>query len=345
MIWMSICRFVRSSLALAVILLAVVVTQLVPKPAEAQIACPGVIVNPITDICWECAFPITLGGVAIVPSAGSVVDTVNPSSPVCYCGTPIPRIGITAGFWEPVRLLDASRKAGCFPNLGISIPLGTTRQGRTAAGGSGADATFMHSHYYIFPVWVLLEALVDVACLDPGNVFDIAWVSELDPTWNDDKLAFLLHPESALFGNPIAQAACTADCVAATAGLPLTELFWCAGCQGGMYPMSGNVAPHVGGVQAALLASQRMLYKLHRQLIAWGSYGQGALCQRFPMPIMDKRQYRLQLTRPLPMTVPFLSCNPPGRSSTHYEWRGGEFPGGGESWGFLLWRKRNCCLL
>ena len=84
---------------------------------------------------------------------------------------------------------------------------------------------------------------------------DIAWASELDPAWLDDELSFLLNPEAALFANLPAQAACAADCTTSSAGLPLDALFWCAGCQGGMYPLTGNVAAHVGGVQASLLAA------------------------------------------------------------------------------------------
>ena len=41
-------------------------------------------------------------------------------------------------------------------------------------------------------------------------------------------------------------------------------MFWCAGCQGGMYPLTGNVAPMSAGVQASLLAAQRLVYRLHR---------------------------------------------------------------------------------
>ena len=51
---------------------------------------------------------------------------------------------------------------------------------------------------------------------------DIAWTSELDPAWLDDELSFLLNPEATLFANLPAQAACAADCAAASsAGLPL----------------------------------------------------------------------------------------------------------------------------
>ena len=101
--------------------------------------------------------------------------------------------------------------------------------------------------------------------LPGGRRLDIAWTSELDPAWLDDELSFLLNPEAALFANLPAQAACAADCAAASAGLPLDPMFWCAGCQGGMYPLTGNVAAHVGGVQASLLAAQRLVYRLHRR--------------------------------------------------------------------------------
>ena len=54
--------------------------------------------------------------------------------------------------------------------------------------------------------------------------------------WHDDETAFFLNPEAAIFGNPIAQASCATDSIAATAGFPIDALFWCAGCQGSMYP-------------------------------------------------------------------------------------------------------------
>ena len=82
-----------------------------------------------------------------------------------------------------------------------------------------------------------------------------------------------------------------------------------------MYPLTGNVAAHVGGVQASLLASQRLLYRLHRAGLAWGTFGSGALCGRYPMPIMQKSQYRWQMTQPVPAVDPFTGCNPTGRSS------------------------------
>ena len=161
----------------------------------------------------------------------------------------------------------------------------------------------------MYPLLSWIGVLLDLGCLEGGGL-DIAWASELDPAWLDDELSFLLNPEAALFANLPAQAACAADCAASSVGLPLDPLFWCAGCQGGMYPLTGNVAAHVGGVQASLLASQRLLYRLHRAGLAWGTMGSGALCGRYPMPIMQKSQYRWQMTQPVPAVDPLTGCNP-----------------------------------
>lgn len=53
---------------------------------------------------------------------------------------------------------------------------------------------------------------------------DIAYLSEVDPLWNDSTLSMLINPEAALFGNLIAQGACAADAAAASAGLPLAVI-------------------------------------------------------------------------------------------------------------------------
>ena len=312
--------------------------------ASAQ-SCTGRFVNPVTDVCWECLFPISIGPIRIGAAAGAP-DTPNPGSPICFCGSPIPRIGLSLGVWEPARLIDASRAPWCFPNLGGltidgGLPAGRGRTG--TSGGDGAQGSTWHVHYYVYPLLSWIGALIDLGCLEGGGL-DIAWISELDPTWRDDELSFLLNPEAALFADIPAQAACAADCAAASAGLPLDPLYWCAGCQGAMYPLTGNVGAHVGGVQASILAAQRLVFRLHRTLLTWGTSGSAALCGRYPMPIMKKSQYRWQMTQPVPATSALTGCNPTGRSTVLWESLR-ELPVAGENFGFLLWRKRNCCLL
>ena len=82
----------------------------------------------------------------------------------------------------------------------------------------------------------------------------------------------------------------------------------------------------------------------HRAGVAWGTSGSAALCGRYPMPVMKKSQYRWQMTQPVPATTPRAGCNPTGRSSVLWESLR-ELPVSGESFGYLLWRKRSCCLL
>ena len=65
--------------------------------------CKGEFINPITDICWECLFPITIGSIELKGS--DKPNTKNPSSPVCLCiKGKVPLPGITGGFWEPARM-------------------------------------------------------------------------------------------------------------------------------------------------------------------------------------------------------------------------------------------------
>ena len=91
-----------------------------------------------------------------------------------------------------------------------------------------------HVHYYVYPLLSWIGALLDLGCMESGGL-DIAWVSELDPTWNDEELAFLLNPEAVLFTGLPAQAACAADCAAASAGLPLD------GCSGARVVRAGCI--------------------------------------------------------------------------------------------------------
>ncbi|MBV1692243.1 TraU family protein [Novosphingobium sp. G106] len=309
-------------------------------------SCTGKFVNPVTDVCWSCLFPLSVGGLHIFPSLAGRPDTGNPALPICLCGSPIPRIGIAMGFWEPVRLADVSVKPWCFVNLGgkriaPGFDIGYGKARRTPDGPNTGSK--WHVHWYMYPLLYWMEVLTDMACLEQAS-FDIAYVTEIDPLWQDDTLTALINPEVAIFANPIAQAACAADCASATVHLPLDPLFWCAGCQGPMYPMNGNVSAHIGHVQASRLALSRFSYKMHRMGIAWGTMGGEGLCKKYLMPIMKKQQYRFQAVNPSPMVKGRWACPPIG-SSDLKPGSGNTYPAVGEDMGYLVWRKRNCCVL
>lgn len=306
-------------------------------------SCHGHFINPITDLCWRCMFPISIGQSQVV--AGDVPDTKNLSGPICSCGDPVPRMGIKVGFWEPARMVDVTRTPFCFVGLGgkkfdVDIQVG---QGTIDTDESGGDTAYYHVHWYLSPMIYILNLLLDFVCLETGG-FDIAYVSELDPTWQDEELAFLLNPEAAFFANPVAQAACAADCIAASSRLPMDALFWCAGCHGSLYPFSGRVQNHIGGIQSSLLLAERLTYKLHRMGALWGSIGEQALCGMYPMPIMRKSQYRSQLLFPKADTTAKPCCHPYGKN-TQLWGSGKSFPVKGEDFSYMIWRKRHCCAL
>src|SRR5689334_19680521 len=111
-----------------------------------------------------------------------------------------------------------------------------------------------------------------------------------------------------------------------------------------MYPVNGNVPAHVDHVQASRLALTRFAFKLHREGLAWGTMGSAGLCNKYLMPVLRKQQYRVQMTNPIPTVFGPGSCGPLG-GSTLLPTTGRAFPVIGEDMGYLVWRKRNCCVL
>lgn len=321
--------------------------------ASLQEQCVGKFLNPISDICWSCLFPITIGGFSLV-SSSKFKDTENPTSPLCLCRrdhNPIPMPGITIGFWEPLRIIEATRTPFCLVSLnglklGSSLDNGGFKQYRNES--DKRSSAYYHVHYYIYPVLALLNLIMDFGCMSMGS-YDLGYMSEFDPSHKNDALANFLHPETFLLANPAAQAACTVDCTETTKEkMPIDSLFWCSGCQGSIYPFTGTVSSHVGGVATSSLLATRQIAKLHRMGLAKKTTSNNAaingdICESRYASRIPKSQYRLQMTYPRANVNGEYSCNPIGMLDALYS-SGREFPYSGEDFVYLLWRKRNCCL-
>jgi conjugal transfer pilus assembly protein TraU len=319
--------------------------------AAGQATCYGRYVNPITDLCWECIFPISIGGYSY---SGGQEDIENPSDPICYCPISFPpyyRVGLEVGFWEPSRLIESTRTPFCFPALGGYYMNNSSYKPPGGRAFNGHDKvvrdSFYQVHMYINPVLYYLELIVDEQCVEVGS-YDLSYMSEYDSEWHSDELTAIIEPEAPLFANIVAIAACSADCVAASIGFGLKELFWCSGCNGPVYPMNGNVSVHVGGVQASTMLVHRTLAKMHRLMIAWQWWGAGAVCQGHPAPLMDKRGYKTQMVYPIAETggtdgTGYRCCHPLGRT-TQIWGMGREYPIKGEDFAYQIFRKRNCCM-
>ncbi len=308
--------------------------------------CEGNFVNPITDICWDCLFPISIGNMNVV--SADYPDTKNPSVPIEICleGV-IPRVGLNIGFWEPFAMTDVTPVPYCMVNLGgFKMDVGNAGHGGKQARDSASPGSFYYVHWYKYPLMLWLNIITSLGCMHGGD-FDIAYLTELDPMWNDDELSFVINPEAVLFGNPIAQAACAADAAKAQVGLPIDKLFWCAGTQGSMYPFTGRVAHEKGPINAAVLLSERMNFKLHRQLLIQDSSPEdgggfdGPICSQHFKPIMPKSRYRYQMTNTVPAAD---KCYQFGHDVM--SWEAGKIkPSSGDCFGFVIYKKRNCTFL
>ena len=305
-------------------------------------ACSGHFINPITDICWRCLFPLSLGSAHLV--SGDNPDTPNPTSPmqVCTKGS-VTRVGLAIGYWEPFAAVDVTQSPYCLVNLGgvkLNIGIGDVN-GAVETPASGTSGAFYQVHWYKYPLMAWLNILTSSACLQGGD-YDVGYLSELDPAWGDDALNFLINPEAALFANPIAQSACVADAVASFKGHGIDRLFWCMGAQGSSYPLTGHVSYEYAFLQNTTLMAERLAYKLHRVGLIQDSSGEnGAVCSEHYQVILPKSRYRYELVNP---HADANSCHAFGHSVT--TWQSGKVrPDDKANAGFIIWRKRNCVFL
>ena len=146
-------------------LFALVLALVMANPAQAGSNCHGRFANPITDICWSCLFPLSIGGVSLMSDGQP--DISNPASPICTCPNP-PRIGLGIGYWEPVRMVDVTRTPFCLVGLGgISVDPGVSvPRGAQVGHDSQTRSSFYHAHWYTNPILTWLEVLLDFTCLE-----------------------------------------------------------------------------------------------------------------------------------------------------------------------------------
>lgn len=317
--------------------------------------CRGRFINPVTDVCWSCLFPVKLGSAITLPSPkGTLPDAATNASPICACGRGIKRrVGVNMSYWEPVRTAEIVSEPGCSPTMG-GVSFGNPTHagaGITSAkkaskkglrDGSHRLTSFYHVHWFVTPWLFLMETLLDSSCLETSP-FDLAYLSELDPLWNDSIASFVLSPEAALFANPVAQAACITDCVAASAGLPINALFWCAGCQGSLYPLTGWMSGQSTPASRWMLLTERFATKLAREGLLLSQVGRDGQCGPVFQPILRKDVWRFQFVHPDGVESRKENgacCRPWGRTVS-LDAR--VLPPQGSDGAVLLWSRKDCC--
>ncbi len=296
------------------------------------------VINPITDVCWKCLFPIHIAGANVTPQ---YKDSLPHGKSLCYCSGLPPKAGVPLSFWEPANLIEVTRTPYKLSALGgVSISKGDIRKkGAVSHVGESGKTSFYNVHYYTFPVLSWLDFLSDFSCLESGSM-ELAYMSEFDPFWNDDEWSYIVQPEAALFATQAAHLSCIADCSAASLDKSLDKLFWCAGCSGSLYPFIGHIPHHLGGIQGSYLVLQRLLAKLHSMGMMWG-YKKDAYCEKTAFPRLVKSQYKTQLV--FPNTSPQSTCHALGKSDLIWGSLR-SYPYKGEDFVYLLWRRKHCCL-
>ena len=328
-----------------------------PPKKECKSSFPDI----VNDICWDCMYPIRVGGKVIlkadnmpdnVQEITSNPDDYTPGEYICDCEGQNDEIffGIYVSFWEPARVMEITPEPGCFSfmfGMDMREALGATYGVKGPAPVTPLEKSFQHVHYYHAPIMEMLDifGLADF-CKEWGmSGLDIAYMTELSPLWKDDELNLLVRAESAVFANPVAQTLCTVDCLAASASYPINAMFWCQGCWGSIYPMSGHLGHVIG---SPITVSSNLMVRLLAEMarfpappaVEYDTSSSFAKCGGVIRPVLKKSQYRINTLSPIPEAKSYHSL---GASS--FLW--GEhrtIPATGEDHSFVVWRKRNCCL-
>lgn len=305
----------------------------------------------LTEYCFDCAFPITIGGVATGSSRNVPSESYKPT--LCWCkhvfGIPIP--GVPYGAWIPERMIETVRLPYDSPifgkNIGPKKKISATTLG--ALHGEPAHDTdspnsngFYNVHVVPYPVGKLYSSLLSMGCLsdtDGGN--GDLYLSEIDPTWTADPLALFDTPEAALFASMPAQLACIADAVAADIKEPINVLFWCMGSWSSAYPQAGSVNASDAPRQSAIAAAH-MIALMQRRALINETMGSGAICGAHPNPMLIKSMFKLEQLYPVPEVNGdhWIGEDP----NLWGEYRYLQPPGDGENFVQLNWQWVDCCM-
>ncbi len=291
-------------------------------------------INPLTKVYWPCIFPVQIAGITV--GKKTPLDQDNPSSPVCFCPSSfgIPAPGIRINFWSPNRWIDTVENPGCMMPLSVDILPEDGRLHGSTRNTHQQATTFAQMHYYIAPVWAILGLFTDVPCLEPGG-FDVALISEVLPTYQNEVLGAIINPEAVLFGNPAALLACVADAAVTHTGGTIDTLFWCMGGWGLTYPLGGRSSSgDIVEANAAIAAKQ--IFTMGRLGLLRNHSRDG--CSQKLAPIWTKSLYKLQEMVPVRQS----GCVNIGR--TGLVWTTLKHPPQHDNYSWQMFEKVFCCV-
>lgn len=367
--------------------------------ADPKSSCTGRFVNPVTDICWECIFPMFIGPLPMILNIGNqkgatIVDDNKEldygvpyiksgkmplGTCTCMDRAAIAPVGLMMSWYEPARFVDVTRSPFCMVGLG-GVDLSDGLIDILPAPGYGDEdhpgevfSSFYQTHWFMDPVMAIL-GIIDTACnVGTSKSLDLMFMSEVDPTWNDDSLSIIFSPEVVLFSSLPAQLACGVDCIGnslpnseplikvvwplpyfsnnpsatnpASSSNPAHYLFWCGGCQGSLYPLDGNNSDSAYAVQSSILSAEKLNGLVHRMGLEDMTTGTLGMCNNlFPDMFFNKFEWKYSMGFPVPQTAYPNCCNAMGETDSTWN-SGASFPYTGEDFTYIMYHERDCCFL
>lgn len=296
------------------------------------------LINPISDVNWDCMFPMTMMGLNISSGSDNIGAQSGNSSVICTCaGEGSVKTGVPISFWEPFAIVDTTYESWKIIPFDLDLGLaGPYMLDGARASGRRGKAVKSNIHYMSFPVFKILDMFYDLPCLQNNQEFDLAMVSELLPFFQNDLLSLTSFPETLLLSNPATLLACLADATASAIGMPIDSLFYCLG-SGNLYPIAGTaIGDNV--VAANSENAARGVYFMGRTglLLEYSPNG----CFSNYKTIWTKSRYRFHLWHPMRQAI----CAPFG--FPELVWTAG-LPADqlDNDMSYIIWRKVDCCTM
>lgn len=335
-------KWLKSTLAAACLTLAGAAN------AVTGAICTGGLFNPITDTDWNNIFPITIAGAPITNSSNSISPLMAMMPPVCVCPTifGIPMVGIGVTYWQPLYVSEVEGRPGCLSSIGgvkvLSGPfeLLASNQTQTSAQNKDRVANRMQVHWYQYPLFSMMELFKTLICKAPSG-FDLAYMTEIDPLWQNDLWSAVFTPEAALFSNPVASLSCSVDAVAAVTGYPIDPMFWCAGTWGNLYPLSSFSSHGADPFTRNNQVQAKFIARNARVGLNWQTTGPTAICFSHPNPVWIKSQYRYNQIAPIPRKGRAVTT---GDNAKFFQFPPVTNVPTREQTTNLIWQGQQCCL-
>lgn len=277
------------------------------------------------------------------------------SNPFCQCkDADYPDGGIKARFFEPIgftEITDVPNYFPCFQKKSPNIAKQKKRGVARAPGNVKHDVgTYRNGHFIFYPVFSVLNIFLDKLCVSRGSIA-LPFIGEIEPEWYSDFVAASMRPDFALYANPVAQAACIADCGAAIAKEARDSLYWCNGCWTSSQVNNGHISGKNEIEEAATLSVRllqwvamtgrmRQTETLNSKppFLDTGQNAEKIACgEPEYFPLLVKHAFALQPAYPVSTSAVRLGDTP-------LKWGNFKTVPSYDERVFTVWRRRFCCI-